>query len=167
VDGGFDLTFAPVEGIEEGDGDRGVVLGGAVAHLIEGVTEGGVAVFGEVADAFGAVAGAVGDGVVSGEGPDLGGAVEAVDGADAGEVSGSVPFAQAGDGRDVAGGGVREEGDQASAAIFDEGFCGQVLVKEALELVGEGLGHFWGQEDGVVGPGAEDVEQGGAAICSR
>ena len=54
--------------------------GGAVAHLEEGITEGGVAVFGEVAYAVGPVAGAIGDGVIAGEGPDLGGAIEAVAG---------------------------------------------------------------------------------------
>ena len=36
--------------------------------------------FGEVAYAVGPVAGAIGDGVIAGEGPDLGGAIEAVAG---------------------------------------------------------------------------------------
>jgi len=98
VDGGFDLALAAVEGVEEGDGDGGVVLGSAIAHLIEGIAEGRVAAFGEMAHPFGAVAGAVGDGVVAGEGPDLSGTVEAVDGAHSGEVGSSVHFTEAGDG---------------------------------------------------------------------
>jgi len=46
VDGGLDFGLTPVEGVEEGDGDGGVVEGSAVAHLEESVTEGGVAVLG-------------------------------------------------------------------------------------------------------------------------
>jgi len=37
VDGGFDLGLAPVKGIEEGETDRRVVKGSAVAHLVGGI----------------------------------------------------------------------------------------------------------------------------------
>ena len=69
VDGGFHLALAAFEGVEEGEGDGGIVEGDAVAHLEEDVAEGGIAVFGEAADALRAVAGTIGDGVVAGEGP--------------------------------------------------------------------------------------------------
>jgi len=84
-----------------------------------------------------------------------------VDGAEGGEVSGGVHFSQAGDGGDVAGRGVWEEREEAGSALFDECFCGDVLVEEALELLGERGGDVGWEQDGVGGPGAQGVEQGG------
>jgi hypothetical protein len=163
VDGSLDFALAAVESIEEGEGDGGIVLSHAVAHAVEGVTEGRVASLGEVADSFRSVAGAVRDGVVACEGPDLGGAVEAMDGADACEVGGSVHVTEAWDGGEVAGRGLRDERDEAATAILDEGFGGDVLLEEAMELLGQGSGDVRREKDSVVGPGAEDTDGGRAA----
>jgi hypothetical protein len=78
VDGGFDpstssgqaLGLAAIEGVEEGDGDGGIVLGDAETHLVESIAGGRVAVLGEVADSFGFVAGAIGNRIEAEESPD-------------------------------------------------------------------------------------------------
>jgi hypothetical protein len=103
VDGGFDLGLAAVEGVEEGDGDEGIVLGDAETHLVERIAGGRVAVLGEVPDSFGLVSRAIGNRVAAEESPDLGSAVEAVMGAQAGEVGGGVHLAQARNGDEVPG----------------------------------------------------------------
>jgi hypothetical protein len=138
VDGGFDLGLAALEGVEEGDGDGGIVLSDAEAHLVKGVACGRVAVLGEVPDAFRFITGAVSDRVETEESPDLSVTVEAVVGTQGGEVGGGVHLAQAGDGDEVAGGRLRKERYETSTTVLDEGFGGGVLVEEALELLGEG-----------------------------
>jgi hypothetical protein len=115
-----------------------------------------------VADPVGVIAGAVGDGVVAGEGPHLPVALEAGGAADAGLVGGSIHLAQAGDSDDMADRGVGQEGDEAGAGVVDDGFDGLVLAEEPLELIGQGGGLGLGQQDGVVRPGAQGGEQGWA-----
>jgi len=105
VDGGLDFGLAAVVSVEEGDGDRGIVLGSAVAHLVERVAESGITALREMTDALRPVAGAVGDGIEASESPDFGGATEAVGRTDTGQVGGSVHIAQTGDGGKMAGGG--------------------------------------------------------------
>jgi hypothetical protein len=165
VDGGFDLGFAAIEGVEEGDGDGGIVLGDAETHLVESIAGGGVAVLGEVADAFGFVTGAIGNRVEAEESPDLGSAVETMVRAQAGEVGGGVHFAQARDGDEVAGWGVREKRYEAAPALVDEGFGGGVLAEEALELLGEGSRDLEREQNGVLGPGTQGVKQSGAGAA--
>jgi hypothetical protein len=165
VDGGFDLGFAAIEGVEEGDGDGGIVLGNAETHLVESIAGGRVAVLGEVADAFGLVSRAVGDRVEAEESPDLGSAVEAVRRAQAGEVGGGVHLAQARDGDEVAGWGLREKWYEAATALVDEVFSGGVLAEEALELLGEGCRDLEREQNGVFGPGTQGVEHSGASAA--
>ena len=165
VDGGFDLGLAAIEGVEEGDGDGSIVLGDAETHLVESIAGGRVAVLGEVADAFGFVPGAVGNRVETEESPDLSSAVEAMRGAQAGEVGGGVHLAQAGDGDEVAGWGLREKWCEAATALVDEGFSGGVLAEEALELLGEGCRDLEREQNGVFGPGTQGVEQSGAGAA--
>ena len=104
-------------------------------------------------------AGAVGDGVETEKGPDLGSAVEAAVRAHAGEVGSSVHMAQAGDSREVAGRSLRDERDETPTAFLDESFGGGVLEEKALDLLGKRGGDVRGKENGVIGPGAQRVEQ--------
>jgi len=165
MNGGFHLGLAAVEGVEEGEGDRGVVLSDAVAHLIEAVAELGVAVLGKVADALWAVAGAVGEGVEASEGPDLGIALETIGAADACQVGGGVHVTEAGDGGQVAGWGVRQQGHQSASALLDEGFGVEILAEETLELIGQWGRDLLGEQDGVVSPGAQGAKQGWAGAA--
>ena len=99
VDGGFDLGFAPVKGIEKSEGEGSIVLGDAVAHHIKRIAEGRITVFGKMTDTFRAVTGAILKGVKPGKSPHLTGVQEARHTAETGEVAGSIIDAQAGDGR--------------------------------------------------------------------
>jgi hypothetical protein len=98
VDDGLDLRLASLEGIEKGERNGSIVLGGAIAHLVESLPKGRVAAFGDLAHAVRMIARTVGDGVKAGKGPDpsassgqaLGGAVKTVGGTETSQVSGCV-----------------------------------------------------------------------------
>ena len=141
VDGGLDLGFATIESIEKGDPNGGVVLGGAKAHLVESVAESRIAVLGEMTDSVRVVARTIGDGVITGKGPDLGSPIETIGGTETSIVGLSIHIAQARDGRDMASGRVWDERDKATTSFLDEGFGGYVLEKEVLELLSEGSGY--------------------------
>jgi len=109
VDGGLDLGLTAANSIEKGEADRRIVQSGAIAHLVQGVAEGRVAVLGDVTDAIWRVAGTIGDGIPTGQGPDLSIAMEPPGSTNASQVASGIVHGQAGDGRDVAR---RSEGDQ-------------------------------------------------------
>jgi hypothetical protein len=86
-------------------------------------------------------------------------------GAQAGEIGGGVHLAQAGDGDEVAGWGLREKRYEAAPALVDEGFSGDVLAEEALELMGERCRDLEREQNGVFGPGMQDVKQSRAGAA--
>jgi len=60
---------------------------------------------------------------------------------------------------------LRDKGHETASSILDEGFGNEVLLEEALELVGQGSGDVWRQKDGVIGPGTKGVDGGWAAAA--
>lgn len=145
VDGGFDFRETPIKGLQEGEGERSVMKGGAKAHLKKRIPERGVTVFGNMADPVGAVTGTILNRVIADEGPDLGGAAEALDRANAGHITSGIILTQAGDRDDVAGRSLGDQRDQVTAAFLNQSFSVDILLKEAMELLGQGSGHVRGR----------------------
>ena len=93
----------------------------------------------------------------------LGSTVKTVVGAHTGEIGGGVHITQAGDGDEMTGGRVWDERDEAATAILDEGFGGDVLAEETLELLGERGRDVGREQDGVFCPSTQGIHQGRAS----
>jgi hypothetical protein len=119
VNGGLDLGFTTIKSIEKGDANGGIVLGGAKAHLVKSVAEGGIAVLGEMTNTVRVVARTIGDGVVTSKSPNLGRAIETIGRTETGIIGRSIHIAQARDSRDMASGCVWDKRDEAATTFLN------------------------------------------------